>query len=296
MHLSGRTVLKFYFKKMLDHEQGVIDTFDVDHVHDMRVASRRSRTAFRVLRQTFGSKEIAPFLKQFKRVGLALGSVRDFDVFLEFMDEYGEECERSDAPGVVALRDHLESEREVRRHELVDCLTRSSYRQFKLQYANWLNGSVKIRLKKSGRKVSRVVVPKILAGCGEEVLDFDETVRFDPSPEAYHDLRIACKHMRYSAEFFRSCYGKRLNNVMRLMTKIQDDLGRVHDADMHVDYISGYISTLDRRSSTQRSIQSDFEELIDSETDLRKDYLGNFYAVWPEALEELRGLDLIIKK
>ena len=136
MHLTGRTVLKFYFRKMLDHEQGVLDTWDVDHVHDMRVASRRSRTGFRILRETFGTKELAPFLKQFKRVGLGLGSVRDLDVFLEFLDEYGADHDRSSDPGVVAFRAHLESDRAVRRTELESCLTRSSYRQFKLQYSN----------------------------------------------------------------------------------------------------------------------------------------------------------------
>ena len=155
---------------------------------------------------------------------------------------------------------------------------------------------MKTRLKKPGRKVSRTAVPRILRTCRDEVLDFEQTVRIDPSPEAYHELRITCKHMRYTAEFFRSCYGKTLNNVMRLMTQIQDELGRAHDADVHVDYVAGYISRLDRRSSRQRLVQKDLEVLINSKMDTRMNCLTRFYTVWPEALDELQSVDFGLKR
>jgi CHAD domain-containing protein len=53
-------------------------------------------------------------------------------------------------------------------------------------------------------------------------------------PEVLHELRIAAKRLRYSLEFFESCYGKRLANYIEAIRDLQELLGDIHDCDVMI--------------------------------------------------------------
>jgi CHAD domain-containing protein len=61
---------------------GVLDTGDIERVHDMRVATRRLRAAMEVFAPCFPPKEHKKLLKEVKRLADALGERRDPDVAL----------------------------------------------------------------------------------------------------------------------------------------------------------------------------------------------------------------------
>ena len=295
MDTAGRKVMRFYLDGMLGHERGVLDGWDIEALHDMRVATRRLRVAFRLFRRTFGRKTLTPFLRQCRQLGRNLGRVRDLDVFLEFVDEYAQEHDNAGAFGMVALRTRLEMEREEPRSILADYLQQKPYTRFKQAFRAWINGKTKYKPKKTGKRPVRQVVPELLNTQRTVVLDYETQILNDPASETLHNLRIACKQMRYTADFFRACYKKkRLSPLRERMTELQDFLGRVHDADVHVDYVRHYIGALDRRSSLQRVIQADLETLIESEHRVRQASLDKFHTVWPTAVDEIRGLDFAI--
>ena len=286
MDTAGRKVMRFYLDGMLGHERGVLDGWDIEALHDMRVATRRLRVAFRLFRRTFGRKTLTPFLRQCRQLGRDLGRVRDLDVFLEFVDEYAQEHDNAGAFGMVALRTRLEMEREEPRSILADYLQQKPYTRFKQAFRAWINGKTKYKPKKTGKRLVRQVVPELLNTQRTVVLDYHTQIRNDPASETLHNLRIACKQMRYTADFFRACYRKRLNPLIKRMTELQDLLGRVHDADVHIDYVRAYIGTLDRRSSSQRRIQADLETLIESENHVQEACLKQFHEVWPMVVDE----------
>jgi CHAD domain-containing protein len=50
------------------------------------------------------------------------------------------------------------------------------------------------------------------------------------SPAARHEVRIACKKLRYAADFFRSLYKqKKASAYIRSLAALQDDLGHLND-------------------------------------------------------------------
>lgn len=53
MSEAGRKVLRFHFGRMLEHEPGTRLGDDIEELHDMRVATRRMRSAFRVFTSYF---------------------------------------------------------------------------------------------------------------------------------------------------------------------------------------------------------------------------------------------------
>ena len=68
------------------HADGVLDTSDIERVHDMRVATRRLRAAMEVFAACFPPKEHAKLLKEVKGLADALGERRDPDVAIEELE------------------------------------------------------------------------------------------------------------------------------------------------------------------------------------------------------------------
>ncbi|HXB73020.1 MAG TPA: CHAD domain-containing protein [Candidatus Acidoferrales bacterium] len=52
----------------------------------------------------------------------------------------------------------------------------------------------------------------------------------DPGPSALHQARLASKHVRYTLELFRPCYGPGLEARLAALRRVQQVLGEVNDA------------------------------------------------------------------
>lgn len=85
---AGRKALLADFVAMLDHEAGSRSGEDSEDVHDMRVATRRMRSGFRLLEDYFKPKAIYPFQRRLRKVARALGAVRDLDVMSADLRKY----------------------------------------------------------------------------------------------------------------------------------------------------------------------------------------------------------------
>jgi CHAD domain-containing protein len=66
----------------------------------------------------------------------------------------------------------------------------------------------------------------------EEVRAFETLFETDEvlSAEMLHQLRIACKYLRYNLEFVRSLLGTRADALIEDLRRLQDDLGDLNDA------------------------------------------------------------------
>jgi CHAD domain-containing protein len=57
-----------------------------------------------------------------------------------------------------------------------------------------------------------------------------------------HALRIECKYLRYTLEFFRDVLAAATEGLIGEVVTAQDQLGQMHDADVAADLIRGYIA------------------------------------------------------
>ena len=85
---AARKTLRFHFSRVLKHEAGTIDGSDIEELHDMRVAVRRLRAAVQLFRPYLPQQDAAYLRKELRRLGRALGPVRDYDVMLENLAAY----------------------------------------------------------------------------------------------------------------------------------------------------------------------------------------------------------------
>lgn len=95
---AARTV-KVRSREVFEHADGVLDLTQVEHVHDMRVATRRLRAALEVFAAAFPRKRHRKVLKKVKELADALGERRDADVEIELLESLAD-------PGCNALSVH----------------------------------------------------------------------------------------------------------------------------------------------------------------------------------------------
>lgn len=98
-------------QEMLTYRKPALE-WDVEAVHDMRVASRRLRTLIEVFQPCFPAPALRRLNKATQRVAQALGAVRDADVALEHLEARLREAEPELSPG---LRYLIDAQRAVRR-------------------------------------------------------------------------------------------------------------------------------------------------------------------------------------
>src|SRR6478735_8585866 len=82
---AGRTV-EIRAREVFSFAEGVLDTTEIERVHDMRVATRRLRAALEVFAVCFPARAFKSVLRDVKELADALGMRRDPDVALLSLD------------------------------------------------------------------------------------------------------------------------------------------------------------------------------------------------------------------
>jgi CHAD domain-containing protein len=98
--------------EVFEHRDGVLETSDIERVHDMRVATRRLRAAMEIFAPCFPRKEHKRLLKEVKALADALGERRDRDVAIAALEEAASALTDAERPGLDHLRDELRAEQE----------------------------------------------------------------------------------------------------------------------------------------------------------------------------------------
>jgi CHAD domain-containing protein len=104
--------------ELTEHADGVLDTGDIERVHDMRVATRRLRAALEIFEPCFPEKEYGEALAEVKRLADALGERRDRDVAIAALHAVNDQMPAPDRRGIGSLIEHLRGEQELANREL----------------------------------------------------------------------------------------------------------------------------------------------------------------------------------
>lgn len=279
---AGCRVLLHHLGKCLSYEDSSRSGEDIEAIHDMRVATRRMRAAFRVFGEYLPEGPRKRFLEDLRWLASALGAVRDRDVFLEFLTVYRETAPETDRRALNQLVGQRRRERTRCHRELVGVLDSERYRTFAAEFRAFLSRPENLP-KGLDHPVPLVVeaAPQVLRARLKKVVQFRKRAPTADGVEL-HQLRIACKRLRYAAEFFDPCFNSAFAGLIKQCVKIQDSLGNVHDADVYSEFLREY--GMHRRSAT-RPIEGEQEALARLEQAVaswRKENLEGFWAVWPK--------------
>jgi CHAD domain-containing protein len=109
--------------ELFEHSEGVLDTVDIERVHDMRVASRRLRAVMEIFAACFPKREHRKALTEVKALADALGRRRDPDVQIALLERIADGLTAEDRPGIESLESELRERQEGGNEDLAAMLT-----------------------------------------------------------------------------------------------------------------------------------------------------------------------------
>jgi CHAD domain-containing protein len=230
---AGRKALFFNFERMLLHEPGSRLGEDIEAVHDMRVATRRMRSAFRLFAPFFKATTIKPFRQELRHIAGVLGTVRDLEVFLEKAQRFADSTPDTDlTPLMQAWTKRLDKARDA----LIEELDSKRFARFVNRFYAFLitPGKGAVPLPEPGDAVAyqvRHVAPRLIYEHYERVRAY-EPVLEDAPVGTLHALRIDFKRLRYAVEFFEEVLGPEAKSFIKEIKTMQDHLGDLNDAEV----------------------------------------------------------------
>lgn len=231
---AARKTLAVRLGELRQYEDRLSESAEPDDVHDMRVASRRLRAALELFDR---KRQLKAGHKAVKRLGDALGGLRELQVQLHWLDEAARVGREADHSGIVALKQTREKKLPWRIEAVHEAI------------AAWRDEVVAV-----GQAIERLAQHGRLGGrCVRERLDERlQTVRKlakkaheSPDPATAHRLRIAVKKLRYVAELAAPAFPEPLAALLDKLSALQETLGDLHDCDVHLPLVEKFLVRAD---------------------------------------------------
>ncbi|MBV9957616.1 MAG: CHAD domain-containing protein, partial [Acidobacteria bacterium] len=255
VHAGALLVLRARLHEVWTLREKALDFTDIEGVHDMRVASRRLRSALR---------DFAPFLRKavpqrrLKALADALGLVRDEDVAIEALEKLRAKAPEQLANGIAHVTDERRWKRERAREALESALSEDALAAMQEKYSARFERALRPPLE-TGENAEEHKAPAVsFRHAGREIILARFRELQDLSLSLYHPfrikelhrMRIAAKRLRYAIELFSSCWGESLLEMAKEIAALQSSLGELHDCDV---WIIDLGARLDARGPGQRA-------------------------------------------
>jgi CHAD domain-containing protein len=197
---------------------------DVEHVHQLRVSTRRAGAAMRLFGTSLPAKLDKKTRCTLRAIRRAAGSARDWDVFLEMLNARAERSDANGQPGLDFLLGFGHGQRVCAQEHLRQA-TDGSGERLSRQIALIAEALDAAEGTQTLRELAVPMLKQLLH-------EFEEAVAGDLRPyEALHQVRILGKQLRYAMELFESCFAPEFRaEVYPSVAEMQDILGRANDS------------------------------------------------------------------
>lgn len=129
--VAAARVVEVRAAEVFEYSDGILDTEDIERVHDMRVATRRLRAALEVFEPCFPAKRWRKTLRRVKALADALGERRDADVAIEFLQSFLADAADADRAKVEALIERLREEQREANEDLAPYVGRKRLKKLR---------------------------------------------------------------------------------------------------------------------------------------------------------------------
>lgn len=223
---------------------------DLEHVHQLRVASRRATAAMETFSPYLPPRRAAWFDRQLKRIRKAAGEARDLDVLAVRLQQ---EFHGDTSDAAIAIVDRLSAAREAAQPEIVDVYQRLKSREFR-QRIRGLVHRVRMRETCDGAACAdscRETAAGDSEACSADCHCASEPSIFQAARGQMHQLvdawfaaadadlsdthhlhlfRIAGKRLRYAMEIFAAAIGSNFRKTLYpQVEEILEQLGHIND-------------------------------------------------------------------
>ena len=216
---------------------------DVEALHDLRVAVRRTRTVLRATRSLFNGDWVDGLRDELKWLAGELGPARDLDVLITHLRPEREEV----GPEATPIIKRLERDRRGARRRALAALDSDRY----LALLDELHVAVEHPpVQSTDRSLARVAAREF-AKLRRDVAALGP----QPTDEALHRVRIRGKRARYAAELAEQVVGKRARRMVKAAKRFQDVIGEHQDAIVAEQRIRAFAASADAAFGAGRLVE-----------------------------------------
>jgi len=275
--------------------KAALDFRDPEGVHDMRVASRRVRSALRDFAPHLRKTKIAASTKHLREIADTLGVVRDYDVAIIALEKLQKKANPEISSGLQRIIDDQKAKLDPARKELVQALNYKKLSQLKRSFRHAIVDSIvsqaatkqpasgtTVKSGPSYKVYARSTLLKRLKDLEALSLSLYEPQKVKP----LHEMRIAAKRLRYAIELFAACWGDQLGVFSHQVAQMQSSLGELHDCDLWIEHFGKQLSRLKKKASSELATSEDERDamiwLLSDFSRLRTKHFRAALALWHE--------------
>ncbi|HPJ26014.1 MAG TPA: CHAD domain-containing protein [Synergistaceae bacterium] len=287
--LFGAEELLVRLRGFFSEIPGVFSSEDPENLHRMRVASRRIRSALPLMEKCVSSEEYRSWRKGTRRFTRALGDARDLDVQQLFLRDLLERrvLPPEGVPGIRRLLLRLAQKRRALQKKVERVLQREAREQLLHHMERTLRQLVvhlRLRGEEQDSRNLRDRARSMLVLRLEELLALEYVLGSPDFFEGHHDLRIAVKRLRYTAELFRPLLEEeRGKNCIKNLKELQTLLGNLHDLDVWKEMLPLFLEDERERTLEYYGHLRCFPQLEKGLTLLEEHVSGRREALFEEA-------------
>jgi triphosphatase len=220
----------------LEHAPGAQNSEQPEHVHQMRVATRRLRAALRLFSDVL-PPQARSLSAELKWIAGQLGTVRDLDVQIQRLRENAVELGLTDA--LIPYAAWLQDQRSPAQAELVEALTSQRYNDL----TDRLRGTSAWVCDPTSDHPLLEDAPGRIQQAMKKVRKRADAIDKRSSTADLHAVRIRAKRLRYTVEFYVAVYGKPAGRFVRGVVELQDVLGNLQDGVVSGQHIHAAVQT-----------------------------------------------------
>ena len=249
-------VLKAQVKAMCGLRKKALDWSNPEGVHDMRVWSRRLRSALNDF-EPHRRKSALPISKV-RTIAKSLGGVRDQDVAIAALEKLAAEARGKAGDGIEMLTAERRARREQARTALEKAVSVEAIKSLRDQFERKLQG-VKATPRKSVTTEPADSGPTF-GSLGPQIVNARLKDLRKAGPDIYspylikelHELRILAKRLRYAVDLFAACGGDELTAMAKEIAQLQTSLGELHDCDVWIEDLGARLKKIASRDQSDR--------------------------------------------
>lgn len=228
------------------HFADLEQTDDVEPLHQIRVASRRLREALIFFADYFDPTHVDTWKKAIKKLLRKLSTPRDLDVQIAFLNQFISELgsePRQARAGIERLLLRLKQYREKQQKPIA-----AAVKQFQKKH---ILINICLQMEKAMYMAETYPLPdtrerwpdllrRYISPRLEEVQTRLSSLDEPHDVEGQHQLRIAIKKLRYTAEISDTLLAGSLTRYLESLKEAQTLLGNLHDCDVWLEMIDQF--------------------------------------------------------
>ena len=229
--------------------EGIQSRSEIEDVHDLRVASRRIRTALLIFEDHLPRKKARNWMDAVRIITRTYGTTRDMDVQIAFLEELMNDThDRRVRTGLHRVHLRLLQKRS-KKEKMVDRHTDAFLNDKNIR--DLLATTQAIKTEASGQPLPQPLYElafHTLQSSLDQFLSYEIFIHQVEKIHELHLMRIAAKKLRYTMEVFSALYEGNIDPYLAIMKDVQQQLGEIRDCDVWMEYIPMFLEKERKRT------------------------------------------------